>query len=107
MVRPPFHVSQRLITLAVGHWPMVHGEAILRGVDLLALPLDAFCDAVYAWAVRDATVEQRRRFDQALTEPPAQDEFEAGVGEGVGWEDEAEAAEFLAAMHTTNVGGNL
>ena len=103
MVRPPFHVCQRLITLAVGHWPMLHGEAILRGVDLLALPLDTFCDTVYAWAVRDATGEQRRRFDQALTEPPTG--IDADTGEE--WDDEVEATEFLTAMQHPEIGGNF
>lgn len=103
MVWPPYWVCQRLIAIAIEYWPRIHGEALWQGVDLLRMPLDAFCDAVYAWAVRDATAEQRQRFDAALAQPPAED----GPDPVTGWDDPAEAAAFLAAMHAHHIGADV
>lgn len=53
-------------------WPVVHGELVLRGVDLDHVSVAAFCNAVYAMCVGKMTKDdERSKFDWELTKPPA------------------------------------
>jgi len=67
VVGTPYTVAARLYTIAAGYWTEIDGEAALHGVELMHLPLDRFCNAIYAWAIQ--RVEDKERFDFELTRP--------------------------------------
>lgn len=63
----PYEAAVRLFAVAAAHWREIDGQAILKGVDLTVLPIDRFCNAIYAWAVE--RVEDREKFDYDLYAP--------------------------------------
>lgn len=63
-------MTQKLLALAEEHWVTIDGEAALRGVDPIALPFDRLLNAVYHFAIRDATPDNVRKFDMRLWVPP-------------------------------------
>lgn len=67
MVGTPYTVAARLHGIAAEYWTQIDGQAALNGVDLMLLPLDRFCNAIYAWVVE--RVEDKERFDFELTQP--------------------------------------
>ena len=91
MVRPPYPTVARLYGIAAGNWAQIDGEAALRGVDLIRLPLDRFCNAVYAYSVEH--VEDREEFDYRLTQP-----VPGRVRDTDPEQELAEFAAFMAAM---------
>jgi hypothetical protein len=62
--------ADRLVAVAAANWAMLDGGTARRGVDLLALPLDRFLAAVYAWRIENATKEDREEFLRWLEAPP-------------------------------------
>jgi hypothetical protein len=94
--RPPYWVVQRLVVTVAHQWPEFHGVCLLRGVEPLRLPLDAFCDVAYAWLVDGVDAKERDRFDYQLRVPPAT----ARLEEQEEWSDDATGAAFLRAMDT-------
>ena len=52
MVRPPYYVTLRLLTIATEQWVAIDGEAALDGVNPITLPLHRFVNYVQAWAVK-------------------------------------------------------
>lgn len=92
----PWWEADRLIRSLVDpeNWPTVHGELMLRGLDLEALPLAAALNAVYALIRKMISHDEAAlaRFDTGLKAIPA----------GIKPEDvydQAEAADdFLSAM---------
>ncbi len=72
MVRPPYWVGQRLLTLAVKRWPEFHGSVLLRTcLEPLDLPLPSLLDVIYAWWVEGGTEKDVAKFRHALETPPA------------------------------------
>ena len=67
MVGKPYTVAARLCLIASDHWPEIDGEAAFKGVNLLELRLDRFCNAIYWWTVQ--RVEDREQFDYQLHQP--------------------------------------
>jgi len=55
------------MAIAGSRWDVIDGEAALAGVDLEALPLRRFLNAVYAWALQ--RVEDADQFTYLLEEP--------------------------------------
>lgn len=94
--------ADKLIGVAIAGWPYLDGPAARRGVDLLELPLDRFCSAVYSWRVEEATEKDRDDFDRWLMEPPAD-----VIGDPDDASEEAieeDAASFLAVAGALGVG---
>lgn len=86
--------ADKLIHTAIAGWPYLDGPAARRGVDLLDLPLDRFCSAVYSWRVEHAPEKDRDEFERFLMEPPV---GEVEDGEEIPEEViEQDAASFLA-----------
>ncbi|MFG3602588.1 hypothetical protein [Micromonospora chersina] len=95
MVRPPYWVGQRLLTLAVKRWPEFHGTLLMRtGREPLDLPLPSLLDVIYAWWVEDGDEKEVAKFRQRLEAPPAGAELE-GRGE---WSDEETDQTFARAL---------
>ncbi|TDB80953.1 hypothetical protein [Micromonospora sp. KC721] len=95
MVRPPYWVGQRLLTLAVKRWPEFHGTMLLRtGREPLDLPLPSLLDVIYAWWVEGGTEKDVTRFRQALEALPSGEELE-GRAE---WSDEETDESFARAL---------
>ncbi|MEU0151512.1 hypothetical protein [Micromonospora fulviviridis] len=95
MVRPPYWVGQRLLTLAVKRWPEFHGTLLMRtGREPLDLPLPSLLDVIYAWWVEGGTEKDVAKFRTALETPPASAELE-GREE---WSDEETDESFAAAI---------
>ncbi len=68
MVGPPYQVCLRLYGIAAARWQEIDGTcAQAGGFDPLSLPIDRFCNMIYAWAVE--RVKDREEFDQMLTAP--------------------------------------
>lgn len=69
----PWWQAVRFVATATGdrQRPVVLGDFARRGVDLHRISLGAFCDAVYALAVANASEEERQRLDAELSVPPA------------------------------------
>lgn len=67
------------------------GSAAEAGLDPILLPLDRFCNWVYAWVAHRLSAKDLRAFDAVLTRPAA--------GEiPPEWTDEGQAAAFMAAQ---------
>jgi len=95
VVRPPYWVGQRLLTLAVRRWPEFHGTLLLRtGREPLDLPLPSLLDVIYAWWVEGGTEKDVAKFRQALEAPPVDAEME-GREE---WSDEETDQSFARAL---------
>lgn len=77
MGRPPYTVIWRLYAYAREYWQEINGETAYQGVNLLILPLDRFCDAIYWWCVQ--RVEDRAKFDYELTKPAPGDTSELAI----------------------------
>jgi len=93
--------ADRLVTVAIANWPMLDGPAARRGVDLLALPFDRFCSAVYSWRVEHAPEKDRDEFDRWLTMAPAGAIDVDDVDDRLA---EEEAASFLAVAGALGAG---
>lgn len=52
------------------HWPTMHGELLLRGVDLDRLTLGAAWNAIYALILRSTEESKRTRFEHEVSKPP-------------------------------------
>lgn len=99
MVRPPYWVGQRLMTLAVARWPEFHGTMLLRtGREPLHLPLPSLLDLIYAWWVEGATEKDTAHFHQQLTAPPAGADLE----DRQEWSDDEADDSFAQALHAMN-----
>lgn len=95
VVRPPYWVGQRLLTLAVNRWPEFHGTVLLRtGQEPLDLPLSSLLDLIYAWWVEGGSEKDVARFRQSLEAPPTGVELE-GRDE---WSDEETDESFARAL---------
>ncbi|MBM0229562.1 hypothetical protein [Micromonospora sp. ATA51] len=95
MVRPPYWVGQRLLTLAVKRWPEFHGTLLLRtGREPLDLPLPSLLDVIYAWWVEGGTEKDVAKFRQALEAPPASADLE----DREEWSDEETDESFALAL---------
>jgi hypothetical protein len=74
-------------------WAIVHGELVLQGVDLDAISIGAFCDAVYAMVVGRLTDESARaKFDMDLNVPPTDVPIEEI------YDEQQAAADFMSAL---------
>ncbi|SCL70508.1 hypothetical protein GA0070606_5422 [Micromonospora citrea] len=95
MVRPPYWIGQRLLTLAVKRWPEFHGILLMRtGREPLDLPLPSLLDVIYAWWVEGGDENEVAKFRQRLEAPPVGAELE-GREE---WSDEETAQSFARAL---------
>lgn len=95
MVRPPFWVGQRLITLAVSRWPEFHGAVLLRtGREPLELPWPSLLDVIDAWWVEGATEADTLAFHRTLHAPPDG----ADLGEREEWSDQETDESFHRAL---------
>ncbi|RNM01028.1 hypothetical protein EFE23_03885 [Micromonospora solifontis] len=100
MVRPPYWVGQRLLTLAVKRWPEFHGTLLMRtGREPLDLPLPSLLDVIYAWWVEGGTEKDVAKFQQQLESPPVDAELD-GREE---WSDEATDESFARALSDRRV----
>jgi hypothetical protein len=77
VVGPPYWAAARLIQAAAHHWIALDGWCALRGTDLMALPLDRFCNAVQSWLME--RVEKPELLLVELQKPPPG----AAVGQNV------------------------
>lgn len=95
MVRPPYWIGQRLLTLAVRRWPEFHGTLLMRtGREPLDLPLPSLLDVIYAWWVEGGDEKEVAKFRQRLEAPPAGEELE----DRAEWSDEETDESFALAM---------
>jgi hypothetical protein len=69
VVRPPYEVALRLCFIAGERWAEIDGEAALQGANLIGLPLDRFCNAIYVWAIQRIEDDDRDMFMARLYEP--------------------------------------
>jgi hypothetical protein len=69
VVRPPYEVALRLCFIAGERWAEIDGEAALKGADLIGLPLDRFCNAIYFWVIQRVEEDDRDMFLARLYEP--------------------------------------
>lgn len=95
--------ADRLVHVAIAGWAYLDGPAARQGVDLLELPFDRFCSAVYSWRVENAEKKDREEFDRWLSAPPpaillASDE------DPEDWQLEEEASSFLAVAGALGAG---
>lgn len=99
-------MTSRLIQVVKHDWASFDGlMASQRDTAPLHLPMDRFLNAVYWWAIRNATEQEEiDRFDRQLWRPPV------GVVPAAGspWSPEAETAAFnsLAAAFGTGAGSS-
>jgi hypothetical protein len=84
----------RLIVSATGReqWPVISGSLVRSGVDMDKISLAAFCNAVYALAVSNASETDRQRLDADLSLPPP------GVDIEELFDEEEETAQFEADL---------
>ncbi|GIE28988.1 hypothetical protein Ait01nite_020330 [Actinoplanes italicus] len=95
VVRPPYWVGQRLLTLAVHRWSEFHGTYLMRtGREPLHLPLPSLLDVIYAWWVEGGDEKDVAKFQQALAAPPASADLE----DRPEWSDDETDRSFAAAM---------
>jgi len=81
--------------LAVSNWSEINGTMLLNtGRSAHELVLPELLDVVYAWAIKDASREQKLEFDQKLTMPPPG--AEVAEDDGI-WSDDAMFAQFMMA----------
>lgn len=90
----PWWLAAALVSMASADtrtWATLHGRLVLAGVDARTVSLGAWMDALHA-AVLEALPgpEARQRFEIVIETPP----------EGVGVDEEAEAAAFMALAGT-------
>jgi hypothetical protein len=69
VVRPPYEVALRLCFIAGERWAEIDGEAALQGANLIGLPLDRFCNAIYVWAIQRIDSDGLDEFRARLHEP--------------------------------------
>lgn len=81
-------------------WPIISGT-FARGTDLDKIGIGAFCNAVWALAMRNADEQERARLEAEMSIPPA------GVDLDELLDEEAEAEAFAAdlAEYTGSLGG--
>lgn len=94
--------ADRLIHVAIAGWHYLDGHAARRGVDLLALPLDRFCAAVYSWRIENAPEKDRNEFERWLRDPPV--DLVEDPDDLPEWAAEEEAASFLAVAGALGAG---
>jgi hypothetical protein len=68
VVGPPYFIAARLFYAAITHWDKIDGQAALKGVDLLALPMHRFLNAIHYWMLE--RVENVDVYEYNLTKPP-------------------------------------
>lgn len=82
-------MTQRLVAIAVEHWPDIDGYAVSRGLGRLEdMPLDRFANFVWWWVTHGADEKERDKFRIRLWRPP-----KGEVGQGP-WSAEAETKAF-------------
>jgi hypothetical protein len=87
---------ERLVRSAAAEtsWPIIMGDLTRRGVRLDLISLSAFCDAVWAHVLTNATEEQRHQLEFELRRPPSEiDLDELYDEEGASADFEADLAE--------------
>lgn len=90
----PYWEADRLIRGAAHQdaWAVVSGELVTSGVDLERISIAAYCNAVYAYAVRNASKEDRERLDLELKMIPADVNIEDV------YDEDEETANFMADL---------
>lgn len=82
-------MTQRLVALAVEHWPDIDGYAVSRGLGRLEqMQLDRFVNFVWWWTTNGAEQKEKDKFRARLWQPP-----KGEVGQGP-WSAEAESKAF-------------
>jgi hypothetical protein len=67
----PYQAVVRLVRYAAHYWHAIDGEAALRGVNLLELPMRRFLAAIYHWLMEHTAPkeEDRLRLHEELHSP--------------------------------------